>query len=207
MRTLKLLAFLVVASTLLAAAQEKQASPSSTPAAMSPLRQEILGAFDYGAQEALALAKAVPEDKYSWRPMEGVRSFGEVFMHMAGSTLLFGSMTGMKIPDGPAHDLATVYMKQGFEMPELFAAEAAVKDKAKIVAIMEQSFQIGRDLIRNMPEADLDKSISFFGRPMTQRGLLIFMGNHLNQHTGQAIAYARVNHIVPPWSQPQPKTK
>ena len=207
MRTLKLLAFLVVASTLLAAAQQKTASPAATPPAMSPLRQEILGAFDYGAQEALALAKAVPEDKYSWRPMEGVRSFGEVFMHMAGSTLLFGSMTGMKIPDGPAHDLATVYMKQGFEMPELFAAEAAVKDKAKILAIMEQSFQIGRDLIRNMPEADLDKSISFFGRPMTQRGLLIFMGNHLNQHVGQAIAYARVNHIVPPWSQPQPKTK
>ena len=205
MRTLKLLAFLVVASTLLAAAQQKTASPAATPPAMSPLRQEILGAFDYGAQEALALAKAVPEEKYSWRPMEGVRSFGEVFMHMAGSTLLFGSMTGMKIPDGPAHDLATVYMKKGFEMPELFAAEAAVKDKAKILAIMEQSFQIGRDLIRNMPEADLDKSISFFGRPTTQRGLLILMGNHLNQHVGQAIAYARVNHIVPPWSQPKPK--
>ena len=150
-------------------------------------------------------SKAVPEDKYSWRPMEGVRSFGEVFMHMAGSTLLFGSMTGMKIPDGPAHDLATVYMKKGFEMPELFAAEAAVKDKAKILEIMEQSFQIGRDMIRNMPDADLDKSFSFFGRPMTQRGLLIFMGNHLNQHVGQSIAYARVNHIVPPWSQPKPK--
>jgi len=207
MRKLKLLAFLIIAPTLFATAQQKTASPAATPPAMSPLRQEILGAFDLGAREALALAKEVPEDKYSWRPMEGVRSFGEVFMHMAGSTLLFGSMTGMKVPDGPAHDLATVYMKQGFEMPEIFAAEAAVKDKAKIVAIMEQSFQIGRDLIRNMPEADLDKSISFFGRPMTQRGLLIFMGNHLNQHVGQSIAYARVNHIVPPWSQPQPKAK
>src|SRR5215470_17807468 len=207
MRNLKLFAFLVIASTLLAAAQQKTASPAATPPAMSPLRQEILAGFELGAQESLALAKAVPEDKYSWRPMEGVRSFGEVFMHMAGSTLLFGSMTGMKVPDGPAHDLATVYMKRGFEMPELFAAEAAVKDKAKVLEIMEQSFQIGRDMIRNMPEADLDKSISFFGRPMTQRGLLIFMGNHLNQHVGQAIAYARVNHIVPPWSQPQPKAK
>ena len=206
MRKFRLLFFLVFASTLLAA-QQKPAAPAPTPAppAISPLRQEILFGYDLGAQEALSLAKAVPEDKYSWRPMEGVRSFGEVFMHMAGSTLLFGSMTGMKIPDGPAHDLATVYMKKGFEMPELFAAEAAVKDKAKILEIMEQSFQIGRDMIRNMPDADLDKSFSFFGRPMTQRGLLIFMGNHLNQHVGQSIAYARVNHIVPPWSQPKPK--
>jgi uncharacterized damage-inducible protein DinB len=202
---LKLLAILVIAPILLAAQQKPAAPPAPAAPAMSPLRQEILFGFDLGAQEALALAKAVPEDKYSWRPMEGVRSFGEVFMHMAGSTLLFGSMTGMKIPDGPAHDLATVYMKRGFEMPELFAAEAAVKDKAKVLEIMEQSFQIGRDMIRNMPEADLEKPISFFGRPMTQRGLLIFMGNHLNQHVGQAIAYARVNHIVPPWSQPKPK--
>ncbi len=206
MLNLRLLAFLVIAPILLAA-EQKPASPPPAPPAISPLRQELLDGFDYGAKEALALAKAVPEDKYSWRPMEGVRSFGEVFMHMAGSTLLFGSMTGMKAPDGPAHDLATVYMKRGFEMPELFAAEAAVKDKAKVLEIMEQSFQIGRDMIRNMPEADLEKPISFFGRPMTERGLLIFMGNHLNQHVGQAIAYARVNHIVPPWSQPQPKTK
>src|SRR5262249_17225827 len=107
MRNPKLLAFLVIASTLLASAQQKAASPSPTRPAWSPLRQEILGAFDLGAREALALAKEVPEEKYSWRPMEGVRSFGEVFMHMAGSTLLFGSMTGMKVPDGPAHDLAT----------------------------------------------------------------------------------------------------
>src|SRR5262249_3522151 len=202
MHKLRLLSFLVFTSSLLAA-QQKSATPA--PPAISPLRQEILAGFELGAQESLALAKAVPEDKYSWRPMEGVRSFGEVFMHMAGSTLLFGSMTGMKVPDGPAHDLATVYMKRGFEMPELFAAEAAVKDKAKILEIMEQSFQIGRDMIRNMPEADLDKSISFFGRPTTQRGLLIFMGNHLNQHTGQAIPYRRVNHIVPPWPQPTQK--
>lgn len=203
MLKLRLLALLVFVPLLLSA-QGKPAAPAAPPA-ISPLRQELLDGFNLGAQEALALAKAVPEDKYSWRPMEGVRSFGEVFMHMAGSTLLFGSFTGMKPPDGPAHDLASVYMKRGFEMPELFAAEGAVKDKAKVLEIMEQSFNIGRDLIRNMSDADLEKSVQFFGRPTTTRGLLIFMGNHLNQHVGQAIAYARVNHIVPPWSQPKPK--
>jgi hypothetical protein len=66
---------------------------------------------------------------------------------------------------------------------------------------MEQSFNLARDLIRNLPDSDLEKPVQFFGRPMTMRGLLIIMGNHLNQHLGQSIAYARVNHIVPPWSQ------
>lgn len=204
MPKLRLLAFLIFAPLVLVA-QQKPANPPAAPPAISPLRQELLDGFNFGAQEALALAKAVPEEKYSWRPMEGVRSFGEVFMHMAGSTLLFCSYAGVKPPEGPAHDLAAIYMKRGFEMPEIFAAEAAVKDKAKILEIMEQSFQVGRDMIRNMPDADLEKSIQFFGRPTTTRGLLIFMGNHLNQHVGQSIAYARVNHIVPPWSQPKPK--
>lgn len=189
---------------LLSAQAQPKAETKAAPA-ISPIRQEILNAFNYGAGEALALAKAIPQEKYDWRPMEGVRSFGEVFMHMAGSSLLFGVNMGMKMPEGAAHDLATTYMKQGFELPELFAAEAKVKDKAKIIEIMEQSFQYTRDFITNMPDSELDKQITFFGRPITTRGLLIFMDTHLNQHVGQAIAYSRVNHIVPPWSMPQPK--
>src|SRR5580658_3092522 len=39
----------------------------------------------------------------------GVRSFGEVFVHMAGSTLLFCSYNGVPPPAGPAHDLALIY--------------------------------------------------------------------------------------------------
>ena len=204
MLKLKLLSVLILAPILLSAQQKPDAKAAP---AISPIRQEILDGFDFGAREALALAKAVPEDKYSWRPMDGVRSFGEVFMHMAGSTYLFCSYAGVKAPEGPGHDLAMVYTKRGFEMPDLFAAEAAVKDKAKIIEIMDQAFQQGREMIRNMPDADLDKKIDFFGRPTTTRGMLIFMDTHLNQHVGQSIAYARVNHIVPPWSQPKPKEK
>jgi uncharacterized damage-inducible protein DinB len=165
------------------------------------VRQELLDGFLGAAGRSLELAKAVPEEKYAWRPMTGVRSFGEVFVHMAGSTLLFCSYAGLKPPAGPAHDLAAIYMKRGFEMPEIFAAEAAVKGKAKTVEIMEQAFQAARKLIREMPDSDLEKSLDFFGRPTTMRGLLMEMGNHLHEHLGQAIAYARVNHIVPPWSQ------
>jgi hypothetical protein len=29
---------------------------------------------------------------------------------------------------------------------------------------------------------------------------LISMSAHLSEHLGQAIAYARVNHVTPPWS-------
>ena len=170
---------------------------------ISQVRQDLLDPFVNASDESLALAKAVPEDKYTWRPMESVRSFGEVFAHMAGSTLLFCSYAGVKAPPGAAHDLALIYMKRGFEMPELFAAERAIKSKAQTIEIMQQAFHIAMDMIRQMPDSNLEKRIDFFGDSMTMRGLLIHLDEHLGEHLGQAIAYARVNHIVPPWSRKQ----
>lgn len=190
------------ASTLFAQGQPATKAPTAGNAAA---RQEILNIYNSAANKALALAKVIPQDKMSWRPMEGVRSFGEVFVHIAGSTLLFCSHAGMKMPEGPLHDLATVYMKRGFELPEIFASEAAIKDKAQITVVMEQAIAAARDHISNLPEADLDKQVDFFGRSLTLRSVLIAMDEHTGEHVGQAIAYARVNHIVPPWSQPRPK--
>jgi len=181
----------LVLAPILLPAQEK----------ISQARQEVLDPLMGAAGECLALAKAIPEEKYTWRPMEGVRSFGEVFVHMAGSTLLFCSYAGLKPPAGAAHDLAAIYMKRGFEMPEIFASERAIKTKAQTVEIMDQAFHLARDLIRQMPDSDLEKHVEFFGQTITMRGLLIRMGDHLSQHLGQSIAYARINHIVPPWSQ------
>jgi uncharacterized damage-inducible protein DinB len=182
-----------------------QPATKAAPAGNAAVRQEILNIYNSAANKALALAKAVPQDKMSWRPMEGVRSFGEVFVHIAGSTLLFCSHAGMKMPEGPLHDLASVYMKRGFELPEIFASEAAIKDKAQITAVMEQAIAAARGYIGKLPETDLDKQVDFFGRSLTLRSVLIAMDEHTGEHLGQAIAYARVNHIVPPWSQPQQK--
>src|SRR6185369_13083040 len=165
------------------------------PPAISPTRQDFLNSFTYVSGRALTLAKSVPADKLSYRPMEGVRSFNEVFVHMAGSTLLFCSYLGAKLPEGPAHDLATVYMKRGFELPEIFAAEGKIKDPAKIAAVMEQAFEAAKTLIRTLPDADLDKTVDFFGRPTSERAMLILFSEHLGEHLGQAIAYSRVNHI------------
>jgi len=140
---------------------------TAQPAKISQVRQDLLDPFHGAAAECLELAKAIPEDKYGWRPMDGARSFGEVFAHMAGSTLLFGSYAGMKQPDGPARALATVYMKRGFEMPEIFEAERAIKGKAQTVAIMEEAFLRAEDLIRQMPDSELDKQVKFFGQTIT----------------------------------------
>ena len=52
----------------------------------------------------MALAKAVPADKLVWRPMEGTRSFREVFAHIAAEGNTETAMFGRPLPAGSLAD-------------------------------------------------------------------------------------------------------
>src|SRR6266478_4993784 len=59
---------------------------NDVPAA--PAAADILLSFSDSEEKVMALAKAMPEEKYAWRPGPGVRSFGEVFVHIATANQL-----------------------------------------------------------------------------------------------------------------------
>jgi uncharacterized damage-inducible protein DinB len=140
--------------------------------------------------KVMALAKAVPEDKYSWRPAPGVRSFGEVFLHIAyGNRLIMTIASKQPNPD---------------EVKKLFAEEGAGEkqavDKAQTLKILAESFAAARKAIEPLRSGGLSHDAEFFGTKTTRRGVYVFMDTHIAEHLGQAIAYARMNAIVPPWS-------
>jgi hypothetical protein len=68
------------------------ATPLSTASAQRTLdarsathvRAQYLSDLDTVHAKVMALANAIPEDKYSWRPANGVRSVSEVLGHFAG---------------------------------------------------------------------------------------------------------------------------
>ena len=66
----------------------------SSPVAASGFKANYFEALDHLEKETVALAEAAPQEKYSWRPGEGVRSVGEVFMHMAAGNYSYARMTG-----------------------------------------------------------------------------------------------------------------
>ena len=141
------------------------------------------------AKKIIALAEAVPEDKYSWRPGEGVRSVSEVFMHIAGANYLLPTFIGVKA-DG-------FEGRQGFQKMQQMEK---ITGKTKIVEQLKKSFDHARHAIRSTKDSELDKSVDFFGNKTTYRGLLNILASHCHEHLGQSIAYARINKIVPPWS-------
>ncbi|MCM2317125.1 MAG: DinB family protein, partial [Thermoanaerobaculia bacterium] len=135
-------------------------------------------------KKLIALAEATPAEKFAWRPAEGVRSVGEVYAHVAGGNYFLMSLLGVKPPAGI--DLQTL--------------EASLEDKAAIIAAMKDSFKFANAEIEKMSDADLDKAMKFFGQDTTARGIVMFSIEHVSEHLGQSIAYARMNGITPPWS-------
>ena len=80
--------------------------------------------------------------------------------------------------------------------------EKTITDKAKVVADLEASFKEVHNALDAASDAQLSKSIQVFGAETTPRGVYMIIANHVSEHMGQSIAYARMNGIVPPWSRP-----
>jgi hypothetical protein len=51
-----------------------------------------------------------------------------------------------------------------------------------------------------MTPAKFAEKLPQFGADATHQSGWVLAVTHLHEHLGQAIAYARINNIVPPWS-------
>ena len=58
-----------------------------------------------------------------------------------------------------------------------------------------------RNAVTSTADAQADAPVEIFGMKMTKRGLLLFTAEHMGEHLGQSIAYARMNGVKPPWNQ------
>jgi len=168
---------------LLAAAFAPAGVRAQSAAPASGFRSDLLANFDHAAQELTSLADAVPAEKYSWRPAEGVRSVSEVYMHVALSNFFLASLAGAKMPEG---------IDRGMEKQ--------VTDKAKVTDFLKKSVAFVRTTVENTSDADLDAKVKVRGQDMTKRAVLLLVMGHTHEHLGQSIAYARTNGVTPPWS-------
>ena len=73
-------------------------STATTHAQNQGLWEGYDGEWSHVSRQLLALAEATPAEKFSWRPAPGVRSIGEVYMHIAIANFYLLSVTGPKEP-------------------------------------------------------------------------------------------------------------
>ena len=175
------------------ATAQGSASAATKPAAASSLGSDLMTDLSQAERKIMALAKAIPADKWDWRPAPGVRSVGEVLKHVASDNYLLPAAMG----DAP--DAATGI--KGDDYNSALVYEKRTMDHATTIAELEKSFAHLRRSLQGTSSARFGESISLFGRPMTVQQTWILTATHLHEHLGQLITYARSNGVVPPWSQ------
>ena len=148
-------------------------------------RSEVMAEVMVQEDKLTRLAEAIPAEKYTWRPSNDTRSFAEVFLHISAANFNLYKLVGTPPP-------SNVDVKN---------LEKSTTDKTKIVATMKDSFAHAKLAIKGMNDADLEKSMDWFGGKNTERGILLFIVRHTAEHLGQSIAYARFAGIVPPWTE------
>lgn len=137
----------------------------------------------------MALAEAMPEDDLAWRPMDGVRSVSEVYVHVAADNWYVPALMGWEAPPetGVTNDVETFRSYQERDL-----------GRDEMLAVLDASFDF---FLGAMEESagELDREV-VLGSPTTVGDIWIRAVVHLHEHLGQSIAYARSNDIVPPWS-------
>lgn len=148
-------------------------------------RSEVMAEVMIQEDKLTRLAEAIPAEKYMWRPSDDTRSFAEVFLHISAANFNLYRLVGTPPP-------SNVDVKN---------LEKSTTDKTKIIATLKDSFAHAKLAIKGMNDADLEKSMDWFGGKNTERGILLFIVRHAAEHLGQSIAYARFAGIVPPWTE------
>ena len=186
---------LVVAVAAPAAAQQTAAARAAAPPTAAPagLAADLLTDIAQVEKKMLALARAIPADKYAWRPGQGVRSVGEVLMHVAADNYLLPSAMGH------VADPKTGIKGDDYKAAQAFERRQLSRDST--IAELERSFAHVRKSLSGTTAARLGEQVPMFGQKFTVQQAWIMTATHLHEHLGQLIAYARSNGVTPPWSQ------
>ena len=86
-----------LSAVLVSAAAPARAQDVMTKESVASLKASFVADLDTLHQKFLGLAQAFPQDKYSWRPMDGVRSVSDV--------LMLAAFEGYSFIPQSAHDL------------------------------------------------------------------------------------------------------
>jgi uncharacterized damage-inducible protein DinB len=151
----------------------------------NPISDGIRSQWNSAKRNLQQSSEIMPEGSYDYRPVDGVRNFGEILAHTAGANYGFcAAAKGEKPPFAEDH----------FEKTAKTRA-AIMKATADSIAYCDAAFTALTDASAAQQVAPP------FGEGQTARAaVLISEIGHVNEHYGNLVTYFRINGIVPPSS-------
>jgi uncharacterized damage-inducible protein DinB len=130
----------------------------------------------------MAIASAMPEEKFTYKSTPAQRDYGQQIMHVASGNMAYLRFFGGKAT-APAFD-------------------RNARSKAQILQALAASFDFGDALIREQTDESMLQIVQtnqFLG-PSSKARVIYFLIGHTWDIYGQMAVYLRLNGIVPPRS-------
>lgn len=155
--------------------------------AAAALKASFIADLEVMRGKFVGLAEAFPQDKYSYKPMDGVRSTAEVLMlaAMEGYSFIPNSFGGKPAQLGTREEMQAL---------------RSLSDKPKVIEHLNKGFAHAKAELEALDPATLTGRRQVMGQSRSAIDAALMVGGDLHEHLGQLIAYARANRIVPPWS-------
>ncbi len=151
-----------------------QAGGDATIASVKGLYEVVKGFVTKAAAQ-------VPEDKYKYQATKDVRTFAQLFGHVANASATFCN-TAAGMTAAATADAEKLTSKA--ELQKALAAGFATCDHA---------FQM-------ITAAKANEPVELFGQKHTRIGAMAFNNAHIYEHYGNIVTYMRLNGMVPPSS-------
>lgn len=160
---------------------------AAVPVAQSanPISDGVRSQWNSAKRNLQQSSEIMPEGSYDYRPIDGVRNFGEILAHVAGANYVFcAAAKGEKTPFAEDH------------------FEKAAKTRADIIKATSESIAYCDGAFTALTDASAAQMVQQpFGQGQTQRvAVLVGELGHVNEHYGNLVTYFRINGIVPPSS-------
>ena len=154
----------------------------------NPITQALRNAWTGAKTNFRRSADVMPEAKYGFKPVDGVRSYGALLAHVAGASYEFcAAAKGEKAP----------HAEDEFEK--------TATTKAAIVKALDGAIAYCDDIYKTLDDAKaMEVTNGAFGGDKRPRMVSLF-GNtgHFVEHYGNIVTYLRISGLVPPSSAPQ----
>src|SRR6516165_6670580 len=171
------LCLVVPAGVVLAQDKPAQEKPSIDP--QNPLSSWNKLAYTRVKGILAKSAEKMPEENYSFKPVDTVRSYGQIVGHVADAQYLFCSIAlGEK---NPAPDI-----------------EHTKTSKADLIAALNTAFAYCDKAYDGMTDATAVQTIKLFGGDAPRLSALTVNNMHNLEHYGNLSTYMRLKNIVPP---------
>jgi uncharacterized damage-inducible protein DinB len=151
----------------------------------SPISQAMKKAWDGAKGNVQASADQMPEADYAFKPVEQVRTFGQILAHVAGANYVFCSA---------ARADKSPFTEEHFEK--------SATTKAAIVKALNDSIAYCDVAYTGLTDTKAAESITMpFGMGSAPRASALMANTgHVQEHYGNLVTYFRVKGIVPPSS-------